>query len=42
VGIVAMMLPEQVTRKPPLALMWLFPILAIPYIVYSLMPWWTH
>jgi hypothetical protein len=42
VGIVAMMLPEQVTRKLPLALMWLFPILAIPYIVYSLMPWWTH
>jgi hypothetical protein len=42
VGIVAMMLPERVTRKVPLTLMWLLPILAIPYIVYSLMPWWTH
>jgi hypothetical protein len=42
VGIIAMMLPEPVTRKLPLALMWLLPILAIPYIVYSLMPWWTH
>jgi hypothetical protein len=42
VGIVAMTLPEHITKKVPLALMWLFPILAIPYIVYSLMPWWTH
>jgi hypothetical protein len=42
VGIVAMMLPENVTKKVPLTLMWLLPILAIPYIVYSLMPWWTH
>jgi hypothetical protein len=42
VGIVAMTLPESVTKKLPLALMWLLPILAIPYIVYSLMPWWTH
>jgi hypothetical protein len=42
VGIIAMMLPEHVTKKVPLALMWVLPILAIPYIVYSLMPWWTH
>jgi hypothetical protein len=42
VGIVAMMLPEHVTRKLPIVLIWLLPILAIPYIVYSLMPWWTH
>jgi hypothetical protein len=42
VGIVAMMLPEHITKKLPSALIWLFPILAIPYIVYSLMPWWTH
>lgn len=42
VGIVAMMLPARVTGKLPLALMWLLPILATPYIVYSLMPWWTH
>jgi hypothetical protein len=42
VGIVAMMLPEGATKRVPLALMWLLPILAIPYIVYSLMPWWIH
>jgi hypothetical protein len=42
IGIVAMTLPERVTKRLPLALMWLLPILAIPYIVYSLMPWWTH
>lgn len=40
-GIVAVMLPERVTRKIPLNLVWLLPILAIPYIVYSLMPWWV-
>jgi len=37
---IAMMLPERLTRKIPLTLIWLLPILAIPYIVYSLMPWW--
>ena len=41
-GIVAMLLPQSVTRKMPLALIWLLPILAIPYVVYTLMPWWTH
>jgi hypothetical protein len=40
-GIIAMMLPERITSKIPLSLVWIFPILAIPYIVYSLMPWWT-
>jgi hypothetical protein len=42
IGIIAMLLPERITSKIPLVLMWLVPILAIPYIVYSLMPWWTH
>jgi hypothetical protein len=42
IGIIAMLLPERTTSKIPLVLMWLVPILAIPYIVYSLMPWWTH
>jgi hypothetical protein len=41
IGIIAMMLPERITGKIPLSLVWIFPILAIPYIVYSLMPWWT-
>ena len=40
IGIVAMMLPERVTKKIPLFLVWLVPILAIPYVVYSLMFWW--
>jgi hypothetical protein len=41
-GIVAMMLPERISRKIPLVLVWIFPILTIPYVIYSLMPWWTH
>ena len=40
IGIIAMMLPERVTKKIPLFLVWLIPILAIPYVVYSLMFWW--
>ena len=39
-GIIAMMLPERVTRKIPLFLVWLVPILSIPYVIYSLMFWW--
>jgi hypothetical protein len=39
-GIIAMMLPERVSRKLPLFLVWLFPILSIPFVVYSLMFWW--
>ena len=40
-GIIAMMLPGRIPKKIPLSLVWIFPILAIPYIIYSLMPWWT-
>lgn len=39
-GIIAMMLPERATRKIPLFLVWLLPILSIPYVIYSLMFWW--
>ena len=39
-SLLATMLPARVTRKIPLALIWILPILMIPYIVYSLMPWW--
>jgi heme/copper-type cytochrome/quinol oxidase subunit 3 len=39
-GLIAMMLPDRVTRKMPLALLWILPILAIPYVIYSLMFWW--
>ena len=40
VGIVAMIMPDNITKKIPLWLVWVLPILAIPYVVYSLMPWW--
>jgi hypothetical protein len=40
-GIIGMMLPERITRRIPLSLVWILPILAIPYVIYSLMPWWT-
>jgi hypothetical protein len=39
-GIIATFLPERIIKRYPLALLWIFPILAIPYVVYSLMPWW--
>jgi hypothetical protein len=42
VGIGATMLPASVTRKIPLALVWLLPMLAIPIMAYTLMPFWTH
>jgi hypothetical protein len=41
-SLIAMMLPERIARAIPLWLVWVFPILAIPYVIYSLMPWWTH
>jgi hypothetical protein len=40
-GLIAMMLPQRITGRVPLSLVWIFPILAIPYVIYSLMPWWT-
>jgi hypothetical protein len=39
-GVIAMIIPENITKKIPLWLVWLLPMLAIPYVVYSLMPWW--
>jgi len=42
VSIIAMMLPERLTRRIPLWIAWLSPILAIPIVVYTLMPFWTH
>ena len=40
-GVLATFLPEHVTRKIPLALVWIVPVLAIPLLFYSLMPFWT-
>ena len=40
IGIVAMIIPGDITKRIPLWLVWVLPILAIPYVVYSLMVWW--
>jgi hypothetical protein len=42
VGFLATLLPESVSRKVPLFLVWLLPILAIPYLIYDLRQWWLH
>jgi len=39
-GIAAMIIPERITNRIPLWLVWLLPILCVPYIIYSLMYWW--
>ena len=40
-GFLATLLPENVARKIPLFLIWLVPLLAVPALIYSLMPFWT-
>ena len=42
VSFLATLLPESVTRKIPLILVWLLPILAVPYLIYDLRQWWFH
>ena len=42
VGFLATLLPESVTRKIPLTLVWLVPILAVPYLAWDLRQWWFH
>jgi hypothetical protein len=42
VGFLATLLPESVTRKIPLMLVWLLPVLLIPYLIYDLRQWWFH
>jgi hypothetical protein len=42
VSYLAALLPESITRKIPLILVWLLPILAIPYLVWDLRQWWFH
>jgi hypothetical protein len=41
-GLLATLLPDGLTRKIPLALVWIVPLLAIPALFYSLMPFWTR
>jgi hypothetical protein len=40
-GLLATLLPESTVKKIPLFLVWLLPLLAVPCLVYSLMPFWT-
>jgi len=42
VGFLATLLPESMTRKIPLSLVWLVPILAVPYLAWDLRQWWFH
>ena len=42
VSFLVSLLPESVTKKIPLILVWLLPILAIPYLIYDLRSWWFH
>jgi hypothetical protein len=42
VSFLATLLPESMTKKIPLILVWLLPILAIPYLIYDLRAWWMH
>jgi hypothetical protein len=41
-GILSTLLPERVTGRIPLFLVWLLPLAAIPILAYALMPFWTR
>jgi hypothetical protein len=41
-GFLATLLPESVTKRIPLVLVWLLPILSIPYLIWDLRQWWLH
>jgi hypothetical protein len=42
VGLLATLLPESIAKRIPLILVWLLPVLAIPYLIYDLRQWWFH
>ena len=42
VSFLATLLPESAAKKIPLILVWLLPILAIPYLIWDLRQWWFH
>jgi hypothetical protein len=42
VSLLATLLPESTAKKIPLILVWLLPILAIPYLIWDLRQWWFH
>ena len=39
-GILATMLPENVTKKIPLSLVWIVPLAAVPILIYALRFFW--
>ena len=39
-GILATMLPERIVRKIPLSLTWIFPVAAVPILIYALRFFW--
>jgi hypothetical protein len=41
-GLVAALLPRHLTRRIPLALVWIVPILVVPLLVYSLRSFWLR
>lgn len=42
VAFIATLLPESIGKKIPVILVWLLPILAIPYLIWDLRQWWFH
>jgi hypothetical protein len=41
-GFAATLLPHGFGKRIPLFLIWLLPILIIPYLAYDLRQWWLH
>ena len=41
-GFLATLLPESTAKKIPLILVWLLPIVAIPFLIWDLRQWWFH
>jgi hypothetical protein len=39
-GILATFLPERLTRRIPLSLVWIFPVAAVPVLIYALRFFW--
>ena len=39
-GLLATMLPENVTRRIPLSLVWIVPLIAVPILIYALRFFW--
>lgn len=40
-GVLATLLPDRMSRKIPLAMLWALPILAVPVMAWTLMSFWT-